>query len=136
MRPSTKNDFIQKAAEVHGDRYDYSRFIYVKSNVKGKIVCKVHGEFWQVPSSHLQGSGCPKCAPINRIQNIPFTTRVFIDNAIKLHGSKCDYSNVKYINAFKRITIICPLHGIFFSLQKIIYAEEDAPSVDIPQEKV
>jgi hypothetical protein len=90
----------------------------VKSNVKGKIVCKVHGEFWQVPSSHLQGSGCPKCAPINRIQNIPFTTRVFIDNAIKLHGSKYDYSNVKYINAFKRITIICPLHGIFFQSPK------------------
>jgi hypothetical protein len=67
MRPSTKNDFIQKAAEVHGDRYDYSRFIYVKSNVKGKIVCKVHGEFWQVPSSHLQGSGCPKCAPTPKI---------------------------------------------------------------------
>ena len=24
-------------------------------------MCSVHGEFWQAPSEHLQGYGCPKC---------------------------------------------------------------------------
>ena len=26
------------------------------------MICPKHGEFWQTPDSHLQGSGCPSCS--------------------------------------------------------------------------
>lgn len=56
-----KCDFIKKANEVHNNYYDYSEFIYVKSNVKGIIICPNHGSFLQRSNSHLSGSGCKKC---------------------------------------------------------------------------
>lgn len=58
----TTEEFIERAREVHGDRYDYSKVIYRKSIGKVCIICPVHGEFWQAPNAHLQGSGCHECA--------------------------------------------------------------------------
>ena len=54
-------EFIQKAKAVHGDKYDYSKVEYAGSKTKVCIICKKHGEFWQIPSSHLKGHGCVKC---------------------------------------------------------------------------
>lgn len=55
------HDFIRQAIEVHGDKYDYENFQYVKSSTPGKIICNNHGEFMQAPSNHLRGSQCPAC---------------------------------------------------------------------------
>lgn len=60
----TKEEFIEKAKKIHGDLYDYSKTIY---NGRGNIItiiCKIHGEFIQNPSVHLNNSGCKKCSPI------------------------------------------------------------------------
>lgn len=63
MRPSlTQEDFIRNAKAVHGDKYDYSKFVYVNTTQKVCIICPKHGEFWQQPSNHInQKQGCPKC---------------------------------------------------------------------------
>lgn len=53
--------FIEKAIEFHGDKYDYSLVEYQKTDIKVKIICPTHGEFEQVPNSHLNGRGCPTC---------------------------------------------------------------------------
>ena len=53
--------FIEKAKEVHGDKYDYSKVEYVNNETKICIICPEHGEFWQTPSAHLRGQGCPDC---------------------------------------------------------------------------
>jgi hypothetical protein len=47
---------------VHGELYDYSKINYKTSNTKVNIVCRYHGDFWQIPQSHLAGSGCLKCS--------------------------------------------------------------------------
>ena len=57
-----KGDIIIAAIEKYWDKYDYSRVKYVNSKTKVCIVCPEHGEFWQTPSKHLLGQGCPKCA--------------------------------------------------------------------------
>lgn len=54
-------NFLQKAREVHGDKYDYSKVEYVNNRTKVCIICPTHGEFWQTPSEHLQNHGCPVC---------------------------------------------------------------------------
>jgi hypothetical protein len=64
----TTEDFINFASNIHGDKYDYSKVNYTLSNIHVTIICKVHNEFKQTPSSHLSGQGCPKCRIIN-IQN-------------------------------------------------------------------
>jgi len=58
----SQEKFIEKARIVHFSKYDYSKVIYNGMNGgKVTIICKTHGEFNQAPSSHLYGSGCPKC---------------------------------------------------------------------------
>jgi len=41
------------------------------------------------------------------------TTKDFIKQAKKIHGSKYDYSLVDYINNYTKIKIICSKHGVF-----------------------
>lgn len=41
------------------------------------------------------------------------TTEEFIIDAIRIHGYKYDYSLVEYINAYTKVKIICPIHGVF-----------------------
>ena len=57
----TLEEFIQKAKQVHNNKYDYSKVIYVNNLTKVCIICSEHGEFWQTPNSHLNGQGCPNC---------------------------------------------------------------------------
>ena len=57
----TLEDFIRKAREKHGDKYDYSHVVLNKQN-KILIKCNKCGTvFEQKPSMHLIGNGCPSC---------------------------------------------------------------------------
>jgi len=56
-----KNEIIKKANEIHNNKYDYSKINYIGIKNKIHIICPEHGEFWQRPDHHLNGSGCPKC---------------------------------------------------------------------------
>jgi len=62
MSKLTTEEFIKKAREVHGDKYDYSKVEYVNSQTDVCIICPIHGEFMQRPSHHTTGRGCRKCA--------------------------------------------------------------------------
>lgn len=53
--------FITNSIKIHGDKYDYSQVDYQHSQNKIKIICKIHGYFFQRPNDHLQGQGCRKC---------------------------------------------------------------------------
>ncbi|MBP3707958.1 MAG: hypothetical protein J6J36_05055 [Clostridia bacterium] len=53
--------FIKKSKYIHNNKYDYSKTEYINSQNKVCIICPEHGEFWQTPSEHLNGAGCPKC---------------------------------------------------------------------------
>lgn len=100
--------FIDKAKEVHGDKYDYSKTVYINARNKVCIICPEHGEFWQNPASHLQGLGCPKCAGQNRNNDD------FIKLAKNKHGDKYDYSKSHFTKMNEKVCIICPEHGEFW----------------------
>ncbi|HBM7636774.1 TPA: hypothetical protein LZ311_004060 [Enterobacter asburiae] len=54
--------FFAKARQQHGDRYDYSRAVFVNAHTPVEIACPEHGPFHQQPQHHVAGSGCPVCA--------------------------------------------------------------------------
>ena len=61
-KKKTTESFIQKAKQIHGDRYDYSKVNYTKKGEYVTIICKVHGEFQQTPNNHYNSIiGCNKC---------------------------------------------------------------------------
>lgn len=57
----TREQFIEKAKKVHGNKYDYSKVEYENYDTNVTIICPEHGEFPQTPHHHLGGSGCPEC---------------------------------------------------------------------------
>jgi hypothetical protein len=57
----TNEEFVNKSNEKHNNFYDYSKSNYTGINNKVLIICPKHGEFSQVPNSHLRGVGCPFC---------------------------------------------------------------------------
>ena len=113
MKKIDKEEFVRRAREVHGNRYDYSKVEYVSMTTKVCVVCPEHGEFWQTPSSHLRGNNCPVCANYNRGNYKRGNREEFIKKAMKIHGDKYDYSKVEYMGAMDKVTIICPEHGEF-----------------------
>lgn len=54
--------FVDEARKLHNDLYEYHKVDYINTNTKVCIVCKIHGDFWQTPSNHLKGKGCPYCS--------------------------------------------------------------------------
>lgn len=62
MKKLNTIEFVAKAKVIHGDRYDYSKTVYVHSQTKVVIVCPIHGEFEQTPADHLRGRGCHGCS--------------------------------------------------------------------------
>ena len=109
-KKKTKEEFITKARKVHSDKYDYSKVKYVNNATKVCIICNEpeHGEFWQTPSAHINGQGCPKCGGCYTP-----TTEEWIVSAHKVHGDKYNYSKVKYVNNYTKVCIICPKHSEF-----------------------
>ena len=113
-RKDNKKQFIEKAMAVHGDKYDYSEVNYIDSQTKVCIICPKHGEFWQMPYSHIGGQGCPKCYNEERKRGRIKTLEQFIGKAIAIHGDKYDYSKVEYTDCMTKVCIICPKHGEFW----------------------
>lgn len=108
MKKYTTEEFIERARKVHGDKYDYSKVEYIKSDINVIITCPIHGDFSQAPREHLRGQGCSECSNCKKK-----TTERFIEEARKVHGDKYDYSKVEYVNNHTNVTIICPIHGEF-----------------------
>ena len=96
----TPEEYLQQFQETHGDRYDYSKVEYVERSQKIIIICPEHGEFLQLPRSHLIGRGCPKCKQRVRQTNV-------IEQFKKVHGDRYDYSKVEYVGAHQQVIIIC-----------------------------
>lgn len=110
MKKITTQEFINKAREVHMDKYDYSKTIYNNTKSKIIIICKNHGFFEQTPGAHINNKqGCPSCGGTKKL-----TTQEFIKKATNIHGDFYDYSGVVYINSKRKVSIKCHLHGEFF----------------------
>ena len=114
MVRKTTSQFIAEAKAVHGDKYDYSKVEYVYATTKVCIVCPEHGEFWQTPSKHLLGQGCPLCGTIKRADKKRLSTNDFIYRARMVHKDKYDYSKSVYKGTLVKLCITCPIHGEFW----------------------
>ena len=108
------DEWINKANEVHSNKYDYSKVEYINNHTKICIVCPEHGEFWQDPAAHLCGQGCPKCANISNSNKKIIGSKRFIEMARDIHGNKYDYTKVNYTKSNEKVCIICPKHGEFW----------------------
>ncbi len=113
INTKTTSQFIKEAAAIHDNRYNYSKTKYVGASTKVEIVCVVHGPFFQTPSMHIAGQGCPNCGHENSNRSKMLTTHEFKSMAALKHGKLYDYSNTVYIDCYTPVEIICSKHGSF-----------------------
>lgn len=113
-RNLSTEDVVNKFKKVHGEFYDYSKVRFNKMHEKVEIICPEHGSFYQTPSKHLNGQGCPKCAILKRSQENNIGNEEFIRRANKIYNGFYDYSEVDYTNMHEKVCIICPKHGRFY----------------------
>lgn len=66
----SNDTFIERAREVHGDWYDYSKVDYKHAKSEVVIGCPRHGYFLQTPTIHLRGCGCQKCKSSKLEENV------------------------------------------------------------------
>jgi len=105
--------FIERAKQVHGDLYDYTKTIYVSVFTVVIVTCPDHGDFMITPGNHTQGCGCKQCRYLKSSTANASNTAQFIYKAIQIHGQMYNYNNVKYINNCTPVFITCNVHGDF-----------------------
>lgn len=106
----TNEQFIERAINIHNNRYDYSLINYKNKSTKVEIKCnKCNFLFKQTPDNHIHNKqGCPKCYGNNKL-----TKEDFLFRAIQIHGNRYDYSKFEVINNMTKSIIICRIHGEF-----------------------
>lgn len=102
----SKEQFIRDSSEKHQGKYDYSLIDFKDSRFHVNIVCPLHGEFFQRPSHHKNGQGCPVCKK-------RLTKESFVIRATDMHGNKYSYEKLIYSTNRTPVTITCSIHGDF-----------------------
>ena len=111
--PWTLTQFLKRAQEIHGDKYDYSQV--TEDHIRGNeshvpVKCKScqHQWFPRIHGHISSESGCPHCA------RIYWDLTRFLTSAREIHGDKYDYSQVTNDHVKKansRIPVKCKTCG-------------------------
>lgn len=119
-----REEFIFRASKIHNNKYLYDEIDFISYRDKVKIICPVHGSFWQTPNNHVNNKqGCSKCAKVASISNIEAIERCKI-----VHGDKYNYDLVSFVKVTNKVIIICPKHGQFVQGMRQHYSGQGCPS--------
>ncbi len=110
-RANRWDGMLTKFGAKFGNRYDYSAVCYIGSGTVIKIICREHGEFWQLPAKHAAGQGCPQCAKRSFGAYQQYGQDGFEQRAKAKHGDKYQYG--KFTACASLISITCSRHGVF-----------------------
>lgn len=149
----TKEEWVAKARSIWGDAYDYSESEYLNGNDPILIRCKKHDKMFVVMAGNHIGKehaqGCPFCALDDKMEikiarakseieilkkkqleknysgdSVYDKQLRFIEKCKNLYGDKYDYSKVKYVDFYTKVTIICKKHGEF-NITPAIFLHKD-----------
>lgn len=105
-------DYFKNKLFEKNEYYRRGEFIilgeYTSASTNIHLKCR-YGECNMIPNVLLRGANLTINAALDK-------TSYWINMAKEVHGDSYDYSKVSYINNFKKVTIICPLHGEFKQL--------------------
>lgn len=112
----TKEEFVSRGEEDHGEQYDYSGAIYVDALTPVLLRCYKHDfVFETTPDNHLHNKGgCTKC----RYERASATMTGSLEKMHKKldgkYGDRFDYELSVYVDAKTPILIRCKEHDITF----------------------
>ncbi len=113
----TKDLFLQKAKEVHGEKFDYSLVNFNICLDSILIICEEEHVFKTRIHTHLKGGGCNICSFNEHIENITNTNEDFIKKSKSIFGEDMfDYSLVNYINIKTKVILKCKKKNHVFEI--------------------
>lgn len=130
----TNEEFIEKANEIHDNRYDYSKVKYVNSYTKVCIACPIdnHGDFWQIPYNHTQGSDCPKCTKntysqmaIEWLEYVEQKEEIKIQHAENIGEYQMPNTKYKVDGYCEETNTVYEFHGDYWHGNPELYEAED-----------
>jgi very-short-patch-repair endonuclease len=102
----TTEKFIEKAKEIHGDKFDYSMVNFISYKKKVVIKCLKEHIFEQAPDGHLRGNDCKQCQDLKNFFR-KITNEEFIEKSKQIFINMFDYSKCYYIGSNIKVTLIC-----------------------------
>lgn len=101
--------------EKYPNKFDYSKFQYVKAANKVTLICKDCGSEFQTTYNTLRNGkyGCPKCYR----QTTKRTKEDLLNIIEKYYPNKYDCSKVNYINTRTPVTLVCNQCNKEFNLE-------------------
>tara|TARA_Y100001968_G_C19353564_1_gene715983 strand:- start:110 stop:1321 length:1212 start_codon:yes stop_codon:yes gene_type:complete len=108
----TREEVIKKFKDKHGDKYDYSKFVYKSYDDKGIVICPIHGEWTPTAGNHFK-HGCPKCGFIKTAEKKKPKLDILIEKLKNVHGDRYDFSRIVYKGAHSNVDLVCKIHGAF-----------------------
>lgn len=118
-----KNIFIK----VHGDKYNYDKFIFYKNIEKDKIkiYCKACKEYFlQNIKNHKNGCGCEKCDDRKKALEQTLTEEEIRNRLKQKYNDKITFEKYVYVEKVRnsKVTALCKKHGEFnTTLQSLLY---------------
>lgn len=120
-KPISIKEFIKRSKLSHGDKYDYSKTIYKSQYELVIIGCPTHGDFEQIPKSHMNGSGCKKCSYDKSRKRYTGAKKIhkldkgtILDRLKKIYNYNYDNCEIEGTRNDAIIrNIVCPIHGVF-----------------------
>ncbi len=100
-----EKEYLTSFKNAHGDKYNYSKVVYVNNKAKVIISCPEHGDFEQIVKDHSNGCGCPKCGT-----NISFKENEILA-FIRDLGVECEQGNRSLISPYE-IDILIPEYNL------------------------
>ena len=94
-----KEEFVKKAREIHGNKFNYDNVNYINKETKVEIVCNECGRVFQMtPSNHVHGKqGCPFCAASTIESKGEYYVRTYLEtNNIKYRSRTSIYCDDKH----------------------------------------
>ena len=105
----TRDDFINEAVKIYGNKYDYSKVKYLNTASKVIIICPEHGEFLKTPHHFLRRKQeCKECSGYTN-----WNWELFTQKAREFHKGYYKYPKQPFNKIKDKYKIICPVHGEF-----------------------
>lgn len=112
--PMNQASFIKRAKEAHGNAFDYSKTVYVRSDDKVVVRCIEHDyTFEQFPLNHIRGHGCTRCQEDLASSRLSKPYGQFLKEARLVHGNRYTYRKDSYKRSHLKLDIHCDIHGWF-----------------------
>ena len=100
---------LSRLTENQKKLYSFEKFKYVKMKTESKVFCKNCKIYFYISAEKLiyRRHGHSGCKGQRLRSHFSKGKIKFIEDAIKKHGNKFDYSLVEYYNGNTKINIIC-----------------------------